>query len=87
MGKEKSIFDDEYRALVRVLTQERRRLNISQADLAAQLGLHQSDISKVENLERRLDVLEFARLLMVFRVSENHLLAEEIRSFLHLGKP
>jgi len=86
MGKEKSIFDETYRALVQELAQERLRLNISQGDLATSIGLHQSDISKIEKLERRLDVLEFARILEVFRISENRRLDSLVKAFLGMAQ-
>lgn len=82
MGKDKSIYDEKYQALVVLLALERKRLNISQAELASAMGLHQSDVSKIEKLERRLDVLEFSRMLHAFRVGENATLASEIRNFL-----
>lgn len=87
MKKDKSIHDLQYRALVEALADERKRLNISQSELADQVGLHQSDISKIELLERRLDVLEFASILTVFRVSENKKLSEIVASFLRLTPP
>ena len=82
MGKDKSIFDESYRAMVHELAQERLRLTISQGELANAIGLHQSDISKIEKLERRLDVLEFARILEVFRISENRRLESLVKAFL-----
>lgn len=86
MGKDKSIFDESYRALVHELAQERLRLNISQGELATSIGLHQSDISKVEKVERRLDVLEFARILEVFRISENRRLDSLVKAFLGMAQ-
>lgn len=85
MGKDKSIFDEGYRSLVHELTQERLRLAISQGELASRIGLHQSDISKIEQLERRLDVLEFARILEVFRISDNRRLDQLVRVFLGMA--
>ena len=84
MGKDKSIHDLRYRSLIEALAIERKRLNISQAELADQIGLHQSDISKIEFFERRLDVLEFASILEAFRVDENKSLSETVASFLGL---
>lgn len=67
----KTIHDSLYQKLVSELAQERIRLNISQAELASQIGLNQSDISKIEKFERRLDVLEFSLLLQALRIREN----------------
>ena len=87
MRKDKSIHDLRYRSLIEALADERKRLNISQSELADQIGLHQSDISKIELLERRLDVLEFASILEAFRVNENKKLSDIVASFLSLTSP
>ena len=86
MSKIKSIHDSRYRELIEVLAEERIRLNISQGELGEQIGLHQSDISKIEKFERRLDVLEFAMILDVFRISTNTQLASSITEYLGLDK-
>ena len=86
MKKDKSIHDIRYKALIEELAEERKRLNISQAELAERIGLHQSDVSKIELLERRLDVLEFASILSVFRVKENRKLTALVVSFLELNQ-
>jgi len=77
----KTIHDTEYRRLVNELTQERIRLNISQGEMAAQIGLNQSDISKIEKLERRLDILEFALILKALRIKENLRLQNIVKDF------
>lgn len=77
----KTIHDDTYRKLVTELTQERVRLNLSQGELATQIGLNQSDISKIEKFERRLDVLEFSMILKALRVGENIRLQAIVQSF------
>jgi transcriptional regulator with XRE-family HTH domain len=87
MRKDKSIHDLRYRSLIEALANERKRLNISQAELADHIGLSQSDISKIELLERRLDVLEFASILEAFRVGENKTLSDMVASFLGLPSP
>lgn len=82
MGKSKSIHDMQYQQIIEALANERKRLNISQVDLAKDLGLNQSDISKIEKLERRLDILEFAKIIEILRIKENRKLSELISSFL-----
>lgn len=77
----KTIHDNVYRRLVNELTQERIRLNISQGELASQVGLNQSDISKIEKLERRLDVLEFTLILKALRIKENVRLQNIVKDF------
>ena len=77
----KTIHNNKYQALVQELTQERIRLNISQGELADQVGLNQSDISKIEKFERRLDVLEFSLILSALRIKENLRLQAIVREF------
>lgn len=77
----KTIHNSVYRRLVNELTEERIRLNISQNEMAHQLGLNQSDISKIEKLERRLDVLEFALILKALRIKENVRLQNIVKDF------
>jgi transcriptional regulator with XRE-family HTH domain len=77
----KTVHDNFYRSLVSELTQERIRLNISQGELALQVGLNQSDISKIEKFERRLDVLEFSMILQALRIKENSKLQNIVKDF------
>ncbi len=77
----KTIHDSLYRRLVSELAQERVRLNISQGELATQVGLNQSDVSKIEKFERRLDVLEFAMILKALRIKENVRLQNIVKDF------
>ena len=84
MNREKTIFDTRYRALITALSAERKRLSISQAELAAMIGVNQSDISKIEKFERKLDALEFSLILSALRVSDNAHLKEIAKAFLGL---
>ncbi|MGB7416961.1 MAG: helix-turn-helix transcriptional regulator [Thermosynechococcaceae cyanobacterium] len=84
MKKDKTIFDTSYRVLIEALTLERKRLNISQDELAQLIGVKQPDISKIEKFERRLDVLEFSLILKALRVSENQRLQNISKSFFGL---
>ncbi|WP_445766096.1 helix-turn-helix domain-containing protein [Rheinheimera sp.] len=77
----KTIHNNHYRALIQELAQERIRLHISQGELAAEVGLNQSDVSKIEKLERRLDVLELAMILKALRIRENTRLQIIIKDF------
>lgn len=77
----KTIHDSLYQKLVNEIAQERIRLNISQGELAAQVGLNQSDISKIEKFERRLDILEFSLILKALRIQENMRLQKIVKDF------
>lgn len=84
MKSTKTIFNKEYQALVATLIDARTRLGLSQAEVAKFLNMQQSDISKIENLERRLDVLEFKKLISIYRVATNPTLNLKIRQLLGL---
>ncbi|HYI61688.1 MAG TPA: helix-turn-helix transcriptional regulator [Acidimicrobiales bacterium] len=45
-----------------MLRKRRRGLDLTQAQLAARLGLAQTVISQIEAAQRRLDILELAQL-------------------------
>lgn len=54
----KTIHDTRYIELITYLKQIRKDRKIKQQDLVPKLGVAMSYIAKVENLERRLDLLE-----------------------------
>lgn len=55
----KGIHDERYRALIEVLVGERKRLGLSQQNLADRVGLPQQVVSRFEIGDRRLDMVEF----------------------------
>ena len=55
-------FDREYRAIIAMLQSHRKAAGITQWDLARALGTDQSQISKLERSERRLDVVDYLRI-------------------------
>lgn len=61
-------------ALVRELRQARERLGLSQAELAAELGCHQSFVARIESGQRRIDVPEFLILCRVLRADPNKII-------------
>jgi len=85
MKKDKTIHDRRYQALIAELAQERIRLSISQEQLASKVGLNQSDISKIEKNEKRLDVMEFSLILEALRIKENLRLQKIVSDF--IGTP
>jgi len=54
----KSIHSREYAVVLRLLRQDRERSGLTQVELARKLELTQSQISKVERGESRLDILQ-----------------------------
>ncbi|UAN63404.1 helix-turn-helix domain-containing protein [Serratia sp. JSRIV006] len=55
-----SVYSPEYQLVIKTLRETRIQKGITQEKLAQALQRPQSFIAKVENGERRLDVLEFA---------------------------
>jgi transcriptional regulator with XRE-family HTH domain len=71
MKRAKSIHTKEYIELISQLRMERKRLGLSQLDVANKLKMQQSEISKIETNERRLDILEFKELLKIYNINNN----------------
>jgi ribosome-binding protein aMBF1 (putative translation factor) len=55
---DKSIHSAQYKVLLKVLCEARRRAGLTQIDLAKRIGETQSFVSKCERGERRIDVIE-----------------------------
>lgn len=59
---EKAIHSDEHRRLCALLRSTREQAGLRQADVAARLEEPQSFVSKYENGERRLDLIELRQV-------------------------
>lgn len=57
-----SVYSIEYQMVIRTLRDARIAGHITQEELGKALGKPQSFIAKVENGERRLDIVEFVHL-------------------------
>lgn len=57
-----SIYSDEYQLVIKILRAARHEKGLTQAQLAKALDRPQSFVAKVENGERRLDIIEFAHI-------------------------
>ena len=55
----KTVFTREYACVLEVLVHARKQRGLTQRDVAKALGRPQSFVSKYENGERRLDIVEF----------------------------
>lgn len=62
IGTMASVYSEEYQCVINALKKARKERGITQTQLAEALGKPQSFIAKVENGERRLDVVEFVHL-------------------------
>ncbi|EDS8886670.1 helix-turn-helix transcriptional regulator [Salmonella enterica] len=57
-----SVYSIEYQMVIKALREARVADHITQEELGKALGRPQSFIAKVENGERRLDIVEFVHL-------------------------
>ena len=64
-----SIHDPRYKKLIQELIAIRELKKITQVELATSLKKSQSYVAKVENLDRRIDVLELQDWLSVLDIS------------------
>jgi transcriptional regulator with XRE-family HTH domain len=69
-NRKRSIHNSRYKAAIDVLVKLRKDQGLSQSDVASEIGLSQSDVSKIEHCERRLDIIEFLDVLQT--VSPNY---------------
>lgn len=73
----KSIYTDDYIHIISALRAIRISQNITQTELARQLNVTQAFISKVENRERRLDVVELLSWIDALNISLFDILPEK----------
>jgi len=78
IGTMASVYSEEYQRVINALKKARKEKGITQAQLAEALGKPQSFIAKVENGERRLDVVEFVHLARLVGVNISLILNEII---------
>lgn len=64
----KSIHDPRYILFIELLTQTREAAQITQTELASRLKKPQSFVAKVENLDRRIDIVELGDWLRALGV-------------------
>ncbi|MEI7188499.1 helix-turn-helix transcriptional regulator [Dickeya dianthicola] len=69
-----SIYSSKYQSVIKVLREARIKQGITQEDLANALGRPQSFVAKIENGERRLDVVEFAHIAHLLSVDASTVL-------------
>lgn len=74
-----SIYSDEYQLVIKSLRSARIDQGITQTQLAESLGKPQSFVAKVENGERRLDVIEFATIARLLSLDPAEILNAVIK--------
>jgi transcriptional regulator with XRE-family HTH domain len=75
------VVSPDYRAAIAVLSDTRAGLGISQRELARRLGKPPSFVNKIEQFERRLDILEFIAIAEAMGLGAEGFLAQ-LRSVL-----
>ena len=71
-------FDPLYQALIEALVRERKARGLTQIDVAGRMGTDQSQISKFERYERRLDIVDFVRYCQAIEIDSPELLRAAI---------
>lgn len=72
----RSIYDVEYQALIEKIRDTRVQAGIRQEDVAKAVGMTQSQYSKIERAERRVDILEFIRIVEATGSDPSRVLAD-----------
>jgi transcriptional regulator with XRE-family HTH domain len=67
-----SIYNKEYKEIVIRLRVAREQAGLTQKEVADKLGKPQSFISKIESVERRLDVVELKKFMLIYKKSANY---------------
>jgi transcriptional regulator with XRE-family HTH domain len=80
----KSVFTDEYKAVLQCLVAVRRRHKMTQQELAARLSKPQSFVSKYEHGERRIDVVEFLQIVRMIGADPQAVIKEIFDAVPHL---
>lgn len=71
-----SLHDAAYASFVEELVKKRIRAGFSQQSLADELGWNQSIIAKIESVQRRLDIIELARISNVLGIDASRLVKD-----------
>lgn len=72
----KSVYTEEYKQFCSWLINERKAANLTQLEVATLLGKPQSFVSKYENGDRRLDVVEFLQVVAVLGANPTQIISE-----------
>ena len=73
----KSIYLPEYEKIVIKLKNTRKELGLKQDMVAEKIGKYQSYVSKIENGERRLDIIELLQLAKLYNRSVDYFISNE----------
>ena len=79
----RDIYEEAYRTIVRRLVEFREQADVTQVELAKRMGTDQSQLSKFERFERRLDIMDYVRYCVSLGVDPSVPLKHVSRSRLH----
>ncbi|MCL2537192.1 MAG: helix-turn-helix transcriptional regulator [Coriobacteriia bacterium] len=65
------IYEADYRNMIRRLIEVRKKSGLRQIDAAKLIGKEQSYISKVENCQKILNILELKQFLDAYNIKSN----------------
>lgn len=71
----KTIYSEEYRSIVDKLTQLRKQLGHTQKQVAKLTGVSQSYISKIENYQIRMDILQLKQFADIYQVGLDEIIS------------
>ncbi len=72
----KTIYQPTYDELIKALIKARKEAKLTQQQVADLLGKPQSYVAKIENKERKLDVIELIQISEVLNVKASTLIAD-----------
>ncbi|MBK5144840.1 helix-turn-helix transcriptional regulator [Budviciaceae bacterium BWR-B9] len=81
-----SIYSNEYQIVIKALREARIAKGITQESLAQALDRPQSFIAKVENGERRLDVVEFVHISSLLSLNPADIIEKIIPKYTYFDK-
>lgn len=70
----KTIYSKEYKEVLLKFKKAREKAGLTQVDIAKMLNKPQSFVSKIENGERRLDIIELKHIAKLYKISTKDLL-------------
>ncbi len=70
----KTLFDEPYQEIILRLVARRKEIGMTQCDLAEAYGEDQSFISRIERMQRRLDVYEYMVFCRILDIDPSEIL-------------
>ena len=74
------IYDPRYKAIISRLVQARKSAGLTQEELARKLGLQQPELSRIEKLDRQIDLIEFLDWIKATGIAEFAVIAKALEA-------